>query len=191
MSTKSVVLAIMILSIVPCVHVIVRAQAKGDTKVSAQAFIKATEVLMHPRCVNCHPQGNSPLQGDDDHKHFMHVERGPEGLGKNGLWCGTCHQDKNLPGEHMPPGAPGWQLPPADMPMPFEKTTPHILCEHLKDPSKNGQRSPDEIIEHVETAPIVLWGWNPGEGRTPVAMSHDEFVQNMKDWVQNGAACPE
>jgi hypothetical protein len=43
----------------------------------------------------------------------------------------------------------------------------------------------------VESAPVVLWGWNPGEGRTPVSVPHDEFVNNMKDWVKNGAACPE
>jgi len=91
----------------------------------------------------------------------------------------------------MPPGSPGWQLPPKDMPMVFEGSTPHEICLHLKDPDQNGLRSPDEVLEHVETAPIVLWGWNPGEGRTPVAMSHEEFVKNMKEWVDNGVACPE
>ena len=77
----------------------------------------------------------------------------------------------------MPPGGPGWQLPPEDMPMVFEGATPREICLHLKDPAQNGQRSPDEVVEHVETTPIVLWGWNPGEGRTPVPMSHEEFVK--------------
>lgn len=91
----------------------------------------------------------------------------------------------------MPPGAPGWQLPPEDMRMVFEGSTPHEICLHLKDPAQNGMRSPDEMLEHVETTPIVLWGWNPGEGRTPVPMSHEEFVKNIKEWIDNGAACPE
>ncbi len=121
----------------------------------------------------------------------MNVVAGPEGMGKNGLWCSACHQEKNLPGEHMPPGSPGWQLPPRDMPMVFEKASPGDLCRRMKDPAQNGERSPQEIIEHVETAPIVLWGWSPGQGRTPVAMPHDEFVKHMKTWVENGASCPE
>jgi hypothetical protein len=77
------------------------------------------------------------------------------------------------------------------MPMVFEGVTPREICEHLKDPARNGNRSPEEVLEHVETGPVVLWGWNPGEGRTPVAMSHEEFVKDMKEWIDNGAACPE
>ncbi len=167
------------------------AQAKDNPAVAKAAFLKAFKVFMNPRCVNCHPRGDRPLQGDDSHPHAMHVMRGPEGLGKNGLLCSTCHQEENLHGTHMPPGAPGWQLPPKDMPMVFEKITPRVLCEHLKDPAQNGQRSPDDLIEHVDSTPIVLWGWSPGEGRNPVAVPHKEFVKDVKEWVENGAACPE
>lgn len=121
----------------------------------------------------------------------MHVVRGPEGMGKNGVWCSTCHQDKNLPEEHMPPGAPGWQLPTADMPMIFEGRTPRQLCEQLKDPAQNGHRSAEDMLEHVRDAPIVVWGWHPGEGRTPVPLSHEEFVRQMTEWVEKGQACPQ
>ncbi len=189
MIAKAAVLAILTLGIAVGISVAVRSE--DNSAVSAQAFLKAYEVFKHPRCVNCHPRGDRPLQGDDDHQHFMHVVRGPEGFGKNGLWCSTCHQDMNLQGAHMPPGGPGWQLPPEDMPMVFEGATPREICLHLKDPAQNGQRSPDEVVEHVETTPIVLWGWKPGEGRTPVPMSHEEFVKYMKEWVDNGAACPD
>ena len=191
MSAREVVLVIIFLGLTLGTFAAVHAQTEDESQISAKAFLKAAEVLTHPRCVNCHPQGDRPLQGDDSHIHFMHIERGPEGMGKNGLLCSACHQDTNLPGEHMPPGAPGWQLPPANMPMAFEKVTPRILCQHLKDPGKNGQRTPNEVIEHVETAPLVAWGWDPGEGRTPVAMSHEDFVQYMREWFENGAACPE
>lgn len=121
----------------------------------------------------------------------MDVKRGSDGMGKNGLWCSTCHQNENLPGEHMPPGAPGWELPPEDMPMVFEKISPRELCEHFKDPAQNGGRNPAEVVEHVRTAPLVLWGWDPGEGRTPVLMPHQEFVENMAEWADKGAACPK
>ena len=153
-----------------------------DSAAAAAAFAKAAAVLQHPRCLNCHPAGNRPLVGDRSQPHPMHVERGPQGMGKNGLWCSTCHQEKNLQGQELPPGAPGWQLPPESTPMVFEKRTPRQLCEQLKDPAK--------IVEHVREAPLVLWGWHPGEGRTPVSMPHEEFVRLMSEWAGKGAACP-
>jgi hypothetical protein len=161
-----------------------------DQAASAAAFAKASRVLLHPRCMNCHPAGNRPLVGDKSQPHPMHVERGPSGMGKNGLFCQTCHQQKNLQGKDLPPGAPEWQLPPADTPMVFERKTPRQLCEQLKDPAQNGSRSPAQVVDHVRDAPLVLWGWHPGEGRTPVPMPHEEFVSLMSEWAQKGAACP-
>ncbi len=167
-----------------------QAATKADPEASAKAFLKASQVLLSPRCVNCHPAGDHPLQGDAQRVHNMQVVRGPEGLGKNGLWCSTCHQDKNISDAELP-GAPGWQLPSADMPMDFEKKTPRTLCEQLKDPAQNGHRGPEDIIEHVSDAPLVMWGWRPGKGRTPAPLSHDEFVRLMTEWVEKGQACPE
>jgi hypothetical protein len=167
------------------------AEATGDRAASVKAFLKAYPVFLDPRCVNCHPMGDHPLQGNDSRPHDMDVKRGPEGIGKNGLWCVTCHQSEGLPGPHMPPAAPGWELPPEDTPMVFENQSPRKLCEHLKDPAQNGGRSPEEVVDHLQEAPSVLWGWNPGEGRTPVPMPHQEFVKTMSEWAQNGAACPE
>jgi len=60
----------------------------------------------------------------------------------------------------------------------------------LKDPARNGSRSPAQVVDHVRDAPLVLWGWHPGEGRTPVSMSHEEFVSLMSEWAQKGASCP-
>ena len=37
---------------------------------------------MHPRCMNCHPSGDVPLQGDDSHLHVQNVKRGDDGQGK-------------------------------------------------------------------------------------------------------------
>jgi hypothetical protein len=36
----------------------------------------------------------------------------------------------------------------------------------------------------------VLWGWNPGEGRTPIPIPKAEFLANAKEWAAKGAACP-
>ena len=45
------------------------------------AFLAAYKVLMHPRCMNCHPSGDVPLQGDDSHLHVQNVKRGEDGKG--------------------------------------------------------------------------------------------------------------
>ncbi len=168
-----------------------QAQMKDDSAGSSKAFLAASKVLLHPRCLNCHPEGDQPLVGDRSRPHPMNIERGPDGMGVGGLECSGCHQDKNLPGEHTPPGAPEWRLPTKEMPMTFQNRTPRQICEHLKDPSQNGGRNLDEILEHVREAPLVLWGWNPGDRRTPAPMSHDQFVKLMTEWVTKGAVCPE
>ncbi len=167
------------------------AQTPEDRAASAKAFLAASQVFFHPRCVNCHPASDAPLQGDESRPHAMMVKRGPGGMGKSAMQCSNCHQATNLPGAHMAPGGPGWQLPPEDMPMIFEKRTPRALCFQLKDPAQNGNRTPKEVVEHVRTAPLVLWGWNPGAGRTPVPMPHEIFMKNMTEWLEKGAACPD
>src|SRR3989442_928541 len=88
---------------------------RQDEAASRQAFLAAYKVLMHPRCMNCHPAGDVPLQSDDSRLHAQNVKRGPDGKGLYALKCANCHQDANLPGDNMPPGNPSWHLPPAKM----------------------------------------------------------------------------
>ncbi len=191
---KAVIFGIAIYSMILAVmslHRIACAQTAADAAASAKAFVSASLVLLHPRCVNCHPAGDAPLQGDESKPHAMNAKRGPDGKGKSAMRCSNCHQATNQPGVHMPPGDPGWHLPPENMPMVFEKKTPRELCLQLKDPTRNGNMTPKEVLEHVRAASLVLWGWNPGEGRTPVPIPHEVFVKNMEDWVEKGLACPD
>ena len=167
------------------------AETGQNSEASAKAFLIVSQTLLHPRCVNCHPDGDSPLVGDQSRPHPMGIKRGPEGVGVAGLSCKACHQDNNLPQEHTPPGAQQWHMPTRDMPMVFQKRTPRQLCEQLKNPAQNGGRNLEEVLEHVREAPLVLWGWKPGNRRTPAPGSHDEFVRVMTEWVKGGAACPE
>jgi hypothetical protein len=156
---------------------------------SAAAFEAIVPVLRHPRCMNCHSIGDFPRQGDDRHQHTMQVRRGPDGQGVNSVQCSSCHQDHNLAGAHMPPGAPDWHLPPPETPMIWEGLTDAQLCELLKDPKRNGHRSVRQIVEHMST-PLVVWGWNPGEGRSAIPMKLSEFEARVQDWAGKGAACP-
>jgi hypothetical protein len=165
------------------------ALAQRDDAAAAAAFREIVPVLRHPRCMNCHSQGDYPRQGEDSHRHTMQVRRGPDGHGVNSVKCSTCHQERNIVGVHTPPGAPEWHLPPPDMPMIWEGLTDRQLCELLKDPKQNGHRTVEQIVEHMST-PLVLWGWHPGEGRTPVPMPFTEFLARTKEWAARGAACP-
>ena len=61
-------------------------------KESAEAFKEAYKVLMHPRCMNCHPSGDAPLQGDDSHIHAQNVTRGKDGKGVYAMKCSNCNQ---------------------------------------------------------------------------------------------------
>src|SRR3954465_7052701 len=98
--------------------------SKKDAAASRAAFLEVYKVLMHPRCMNCHPNGDRPLQGDNSHVHTMNIKRGETGMGKFAQKCGNCHQDKNLAGQNMPPGNPNWHLPPARNRMVFQGKSP-------------------------------------------------------------------
>jgi hypothetical protein len=165
--------------------------ADPDTNASRAAFLQVYRVLTSPRCQNCHPAGDAPLQGDDSHVHIQDVKRGKDGHGVYGMRCDTCHQTTNLHGAHMPPGNPKWSLPPADQKMIFVGRTPAELCKQIKDPKQNGGRSLDQLFHHVADDDLVGWGWNPGDGRTLPPLTRPETVAQMKIWIDGGAACPE
>jgi hypothetical protein len=162
---------------------------KDDAK-AREAFLSIIPVLKHPRCLNCHATGDFPRQGDDSHIHTQNVKRGFAGQGKFGQKCSTCHQEQNVAGLNMPPGAPNWHLPPANMPMIWEGKAPGQICQQVKDPKQNGGKSIAQIVDHVTSDKLVLWGWNPGDGRTLPPMNHDEFARRFEDWARYGAACP-
>ena len=175
-----------------------RASSTQETSSSAQrddvgsraAFLAAYPVLMHPRCMNCHPKGDAPLQGDDSHIHAQNVQRGPEGKGLFAMKCANCHQLQNVPGENMPPGHPEWHLPPARTPMVFEGKTPAQLAQQLKDPKQNGGKTLEQIVHHVAEDSLVATAWNPGQGRTKPPLTQAEVGQRMREWVEKGAAVP-
>ncbi|HET7177468.1 MAG TPA: hypothetical protein VFI63_02150 [Solirubrobacterales bacterium] len=165
----------------------------GDRTAALAAFETVRSVLQHPRCQNCHIPGDAPLQLDEGVNHTENVQRGPAGLGVPGLPCSTCHASANSPasyGAHMPPGAPGWRLPPRSRKMVFIGLSPADLCATVKDPKRNGGRSLAALREHLAHDKLVLWGWSPGVGRAPVAVPHDDLVAAVDTWIAAGAPCP-
>lgn len=151
------------------------------------AFGEIARVLRHPRCLNCHPSDDRPTVGDDARRHDMNVQRGDDGHGRVGQRCDTCHRDENQPLARIP-GAPHWHLAPRSMG--WVGLDDHDLAEALKDRTKNGGRSLDDLREHMASDPLVLWGWNPGPGRKAVPIPHSRFVQLLDTWIDGGAPSP-
>ncbi|MET0278514.1 MAG: Isoquinoline 1-oxidoreductase subunit [Pseudorhodoplanes sp.] len=154
---------------------------------SVALFTEAGKVLSHPRCVNCHPRGDSPLQTDQSRPHQPLVVRGPDGMGAIGMQCGTCHHSANFDPARVP-GDPQWHLAPREMA--WEGKTLGEICRQIKDPARNGGKDLAAIVHHSAEDHMVGWGWNPGPGRTPAPGTQKEFGALIKAWVDTGAACP-
>ena len=154
---------------------------------AAALFLEATKVMLHPRCTNCHPQGDSPTQGNAQ-LHDPPVARGQHDQGVAGLRCVSCHQDHNLELARVP-GAPKWQLAPKIMA--WVGRTPASLCAQVKDPARNGGKSLAAIAEHAAHDPLVAWGWAPGHEREPAPGTQAQYGALVHAWVEAGAACPQ
>ena len=161
-----------------------------DSVGSVKAFMKVYKVLMSARCMNCHPSGNAPLQGDDSHIHTMNVQRGLDGHGVTSMRCSNCHQAENTAGLHMPPGNPKWGLPPANMRMVFQGRTPRQLALQILDTKQNGGRTKAMLIDHMANDDLVGWAWHPGDGRTLPPMTRAAFAAQVRLWIAKGAFAP-
>lgn len=168
----------------------ISAPTAAQKRAGAAAFIEVARVLKSPRCMNCHPVGDAPLQTDESRPHAMNITRASV---EAGLDCTTCHQEKNsdvLGVTGGPPGAPHWGLPPKETPMVFQGMSASALCKQLKDPAQNGEKTLAQLMEHVAKDPLVLWGWSPGAGRTKPPLTHEAFAAQFKIWVDSQGACP-
>lgn len=166
-----------------------RGNGEADSTASVQAFMQVYKVLMSPRCMNCHPAGDQPLQGEDSRIHTMNVRRGKDGTGLYAQKCANCHQDKNAPGVHTPPGNPKWHLPPADMKMVFQGRSARQLALQIMDPAQNGHKTKEQLIEHARDT-LVKAGWNPGAGRAVPPLGYGAFVKAWDTWIEKGGRAP-
>lgn len=161
---------------------------------SRALFNEIAKVVTHPRCINCHPAGDHPTQGNDQHEHLPPAPRGEGGAGVAGLTCSACHTEKNfrLVGTEASyksiPGHPRWQLAPIEMA--WQGKSLRQICEQLKDPARNGGRTLALLHEHFAKDDLVAWGWAPGEGREPAPGSQQQLGELAQAWIDSGAVCP-
>jgi hypothetical protein len=158
---------------------------------SRALFAELGKVLTHPRCMNCHPAGDQPLQGAEHRLHLPPTQR--ERPGYVGPACASCHTDRNFT-LHLTasfrsiPGHPRWQLAPLSMA--WQGKSLGDICRQLKDKDRNGGRDLALLQEHVAKDDLVAWGWNPGEGREPAPGNQEMAGQLVQAWIDSGAECP-
>jgi hypothetical protein len=161
------------------------------------AWQKLYSVLTSPRCINCHTATNYPQQGDDRHRHFANVIRGPEGKGVPALNCASCHQEVNADSTGVP-GGHNWHLAPLSMrwqDLNDQPLSSSSVCRAVTDRSKNDGLDGPGLLKHHQEEPLVLWAWNPGRkpdgsARTVPPLTHAEFVAATRTWVEAGLPCP-
>ena len=111
------------------------ASIADDQQRSLALFEEAGKVITHARCVNCHPAGDRPAQGDDRRPHMPLVVRGVDNFGAVGMRCTTCHGPANFDAAGIP-GNPAWHVAPIEMAW-VGKSLGEI-CRQIKDPQRNG-----------------------------------------------------
>lgn len=162
------------------------ADIADTTQRSVALFLEAGKVLQHPRCVNCHPAGDRPTQGNG-HPHEPLVMRGPDGHGATAMRCTTCHGKANFD----PGGVPGnahWHLAPPEMA--WQGKSIGEICAQIKDRRRNGNKSLEDLVHHMGEDPLVGWAWTPGAGRAPPPGTQEQFRLLIKAWVETGGGCP-
>lgn len=162
------------------------------------AWEQVYSVLISPRCINCHTATDYPQQGDDRRRHFANVVRGGhEGKGVPGLNCAGCHQEVNADSTGVP-GAPNWHLAPLSMRWQDTNDRPlssAAVCRAVTDRSRNHNMDGRALLKHNAEDKLVLWGWDPGRRpdgsmRTLPPLTHAEFANATRIWVEAGTPCP-
>lgn len=158
---------------------------------SIALFAEAGKVIQHPRCLNCHPKGDRPMQGDGMQLHQPLVLRGKDGFGATAMRCASCHGAQNVEAARKAsvPGSKHWHLAPIEMA--WDGRSLGAICLQLKDRSQNGGRTMVQIVEHMAHDELVGWAWAPGAGRAPAPGTHKEFGDLIAAWVNSGAHCPK
>jgi hypothetical protein len=181
-------------------EVVVNPPAEGSVSIEQGlvAWARIYEVASHPRCSNCHvgdsnrPMWSGPSYGKS-RPHGMNINAGESRIGAEYIPCATCHVTNKTGGNagaHMAPqvGA-AWQLPPVE----FEwngKTSTEV-CNQLRDPDRNGDRTFMDIAGHLDHDVILHWAWAPGGGREPAPYSLQEHVNDVLEWGVAGMPCAD
>ena len=181
------------------VDIVPPAEGSVTTEAALEAWSRIYQVASHPRCANCHvgednvPMWSGPSYGKT-RPHGMNINGGESRMGAEAVICSTCHTTKSEDWDQanaVPHAAPrvamAWQLAPVEAEW-FGKSSVEV-CNQLRDPERNGDRTFIEIAEHLDHDLILHWAWKPGGGREPAPYSLQEHVNDILAWGVGGMPC--
>ena len=167
-----------------------------DRQTGLNAWQRIYDVASHPRCSNCHvgvdniPMWSGPSYGKTK-PHGMNINAGLSRIGAESLLCSTCHAYRGEGVNDDPHSAPqvatAWRLAPVEAEW-FGKSSDYV-CNQLRDPQRNGNRTFQDIAKHLNHDVILHWAWNPGGGREPAPYSLLEHVKDILTWGAAGMPC--
>ena len=178
--------------------VVINPPAEGSVSVEQglKAWDRIYEVASHPRCSNCHtgpsdrPMWSGPSYGET-RPHGMNIRAGESRIGAETTPCATCHT-QSARGNDTPHNAPrvdaAWMLAPVYAHW-FGQSSAAI-CNQLRDPYLNGDRTFMELAGHLDHDIVLHWAWNPGGGREAAPYSLQEHVDDILIWGVAGTPCP-
>ncbi|QIE44601.1 hypothetical protein G5B38_03120 [Pseudohalocynthiibacter aestuariivivens] len=161
------------------------------------AWERVYEVTSHPRCANCHvgPSDRPMWSGSSYGKvrpHGMNIQAGDSRIGAETIPCQTCHtvSDRGNPAPHAAPRVDtAWMLAPPEAHW-FGQPS-EVICNQLRDPERNGGRTPEELAEHLGHDIILHWAWSPGGTREAAPYSLAEHISDLEIWGEAGTPCPD
>ena len=194
---KLLILLLSILSVSAIAETAVEINPPAEGSVTREeglaAWSRIYEVASHPRCSNCHvgsdniPMWSGPSFGEPQ-KHGMHIDANITRIGAGKLMCMSCHFGSTSDTPHSAPGVDAiWQLAPVEAEW-FGKSSDYI-CNQLRDPERNGDRTYLEIANHLDHDVILHWAWEPGGTREPAPYSLQSHVNDILTWGVAGMPC--
>lgn len=160
-----------------------------DSVASIAAFMEVYKVLKSPRCMNCHPAGEIPLQSDDK-PYPYHVSK----KGERRPWI-VRHEMCQLPPTRKfawrahAPRQPEMGAAAGKHENGFENKMPHELALQVVDYNRNGHKNKEQLLKHARDT-LVKSGWNMGGGRMPPPLSYAAFLKVWDTWIKTGAYAP-
>ena len=196
---KQILIALMLMAgpVFAAETVVIAPPAEGSVTVEQglNAWDRIYQVTSHPRCSNCHvgasnrPMWSGPTYGTT-RAHGMNINAGESRIGAETVLCSTCHvyrENLNAKPHAAPQVAADWQLAPVEAEW-FGKSSTQV-CNQLRDPDRNGERTYLDLAQHWDHDVILHWAWTPGGGREPAPFSLQEHVNDILAWGVAGMPC--
>ena len=155
---------------------------------SQALFTELGKVLTHPRCLNCHPVGDRPRQGEHGRLHQPPVARGPT-ASVSTPYVARFATRAPISTPAGSRATPNGTLPPSKWLGMANRCT--ISASRSRTRRAMAAALSADLTHHIGDDTLVGWAWAPGFGREPAPGTQKEAGALVEAWVKTGAACPD